>query len=332
MTPAEAMPDRRTVESAVALSSRAPSLHNSQPWRWILGADALTLYTDNDRILPATDPSGRQMVLSCGAALDHVQRALATERWCAVIERIPHSPDQQCLAALHFRRVDEVSDVDVRLAAAIPGRRTERLPMDSPPQWQQTVGFLQELVEEADVHLDEISEHERPALAGMSRQLSGERRSDPAYQSELRWWTGHAAYPDGLPAEALPDPRWTVATEREFPAGRAASDTVGIEEDRAAILLLSTTTDSRLDWLRCGEALSAVLLACTYCGLATCPVTHLTESAATRTSLASLAGGDGVPQVLIRVGMRTPTRSGPTTPRRPLSEVLFRERPGDARS
>lgn len=70
--PAEAMPDRRTLESAVALACRAPSLHNSQPWRWILDAETLKLFSDNDRMLPATDPLGRQMVLSCGAALYHL--------------------------------------------------------------------------------------------------------------------------------------------------------------------------------------------------------------------------------------------------------------------
>ncbi len=73
---AETMPDRRTLESAVASACRAPSLHNSQPWRWVLGTTELRLFSDPDRILPATDPSGRQMVLSCGAVLHHLQTAL----------------------------------------------------------------------------------------------------------------------------------------------------------------------------------------------------------------------------------------------------------------
>ncbi|MGW0026803.1 Acg family FMN-binding oxidoreductase [Rhodococcus sp. NPDC003383] len=324
------MPDRRTLESAVALACRAPSLHNSQPWRWVLGAHALTLYSDNDRILPATDPSGRQMVLSCGTALDHLRTALAAQRWSSAIERMPRSPDRQCLATLRFRRLDESSDTEpsdtgARLAAAIARRRTERLPMAAPPEWPSTVTLLQELAEDAGAHLDGIGEDERAALDDVSRRISGEKRADPAYLSELNWWTGHAMFPEGVPADTLPAAGSAVAVEREFPPGRATSETSG-EQDHAAILLLSTATDRRLDWLRCGEALSAVLLACTDRGLATCTVTHLTESEDSRAFLRGLTG-DGVPQVLIRAGVRTPPGPETPTPRRPLSEVLFREHP-----
>ncbi|WP_420751233.1 Acg family FMN-binding oxidoreductase [Rhodococcus sp. O3] len=334
-TPAESMPDRRTLESAVALACRAPSLHNSQPWRWILGAHALTLYCDNDRILPATDPSGRQMVLSCGTALHHLRTALAAQRWSSEIERMPRSPDRQCLATLRFRRLDESSDTGssdtepsdtgVRLAAAIARRRTERLPMAAPPELPSTVTLLQELAEHAGARLDVIGEDERAALDDMSRRISGKRRADSGYLSELNWWTGHAIFPEGVPAETLPAAGSAVAIEREFPPGRATSETAG-EVDHAAILLLSTATDLRLDWLRCGEALSVVLLTCTDRGLATCPVTHLTESEDSRAFLRGLTG-DGVPQVLIRVGIRTSPASETPTPRRPLSEVLFREHP-----
>lgn len=34
--------DRRTVRSALELAVRAPSVHNSQPWRWQLGTAACT--------------------------------------------------------------------------------------------------------------------------------------------------------------------------------------------------------------------------------------------------------------------------------------------------
>jgi nitroreductase len=327
MTTAETMPDRRTLESAVASACRAPSLHNSQPWQWVLDSDALRLFSDNDRILPATDPSGRQMVLSCGAALHHLRTALAARSWTSMIERMPRSPDRQCLATVRFRPSDETTEAEIRSAAAIGRRRTERLPMAAPPGWQQTLAPLQELAEHFGVQLRPIGEHERPALEDMSRRTSGVRRTDAAYQLELNWWTGHAVYPDGVPSVALPAGRRTVATEREFPSGSAIGAAPD-DEDRAAIMLFSTATDSRLDWLRCGEALSAVLLACTDRGLATCPVTHLTESAEPRAFLRELAGSDGVPQVLVRIGVRTPPPSETPTPRRPLSEVLLRAAPG----
>ncbi len=89
------------------------------------------------------------------------------------------------------------------------------------------------------------------------------------------------------------------------------------------ILVLSTHEDDRGDVLRCGEALSTVLLECTVAGLATCTLTHMTEMAPSRDIIRRLTGQSGVPQLLIRVG-RTPPREQhiPATPRRPLSEVL----------
>lgn len=221
--PAEAMPDRRTLESAVALACRAPSLHNSQPWRWILDAETLKLFSDNDRMLPATDPLGRQMVLSCGAALHHLQTALAAQLWASMIERIPRSPDRQCLATLRFCRLNDSSENEIRLAAAIRRRRTERLPMDAPPEWPQTVASLRTLAERAGAHLGVIGERERPALDDISRRISGARRADLAYQSELHWWTGHAVYPDGIPADTLPAGGRTVAVERVLSRSRDGS-------------------------------------------------------------------------------------------------------------
>ncbi|MDX5962765.1 hypothetical protein SIM91_05465 [Rhodococcus opacus] len=197
------MPSRRTIETAVALACRAPSLYNSQPWRWVLGSQDLSLFSDPDRILPATDAFGRQMVLSCGAALNHLRYAFASLRWTSVIDRLPHSQGRQCLATIGLAPAQDVSDTDDRMATAITRRRTERLPMDPPGRWDQTFAQVTELAAQSGTHLEDIGEHGRPELEAMSRRLSGLRRADPVYQAELRWWAGHSLYPEGIPAEAL---------------------------------------------------------------------------------------------------------------------------------
>jgi hypothetical protein len=94
--------------------------------------------------------------------------------------------------------------------------------------------------------------------------------------------------------------------------------------DRSKIILLSTThEDARDDVLRCGEALSAVLLECTLAGLATCTLTHMTEVAPSRDIIRQLMGQTGSPQLLIRIGIApSDQQQTPATPRRPLTEVL----------
>jgi hypothetical protein len=47
--------DQRTVRSALEPAVHAPSVHNSQPWRFVLGPWSVHLYADLTRWLPATD-------------------------------------------------------------------------------------------------------------------------------------------------------------------------------------------------------------------------------------------------------------------------------------
>ena len=87
--------------------------------------------------------------------------------------------------------------------------------------------------------------------------------------------------------------------------------------------MLSTTEDTRADVLRCGEALSTVLLECTVAGMATCTLTHLIELSESRNVVRGLIGRNDWPQVLIRAGIAPPMEQLPAaTPRRPLDDVL----------
>ena len=63
----------------VAAAARAPSVHNTQPWRFRAGPDAVELWTDPRRKLRA-DPSGREMLISCGAALFGLRLVIRSSR------------------------------------------------------------------------------------------------------------------------------------------------------------------------------------------------------------------------------------------------------------
>ena len=108
-----------------------------------------------------------------------------------------------------------------------------------------------------------------------------------------------------------------------FPSTAAVTAASQIDRDHSKILVLSTFDDSRENTLKCGEALSRVLLECTAAGFATCPLTHMIELHDSRETVRRLTGRRAEPQVLIRVGRALETSRPPArTPRRPLSEVL----------
>ena len=102
----EPIPDFAVIMDAVGLACRAPSLHNSQPWRWVAEGSTLHLYADLTRVMIAADPEGRQMYLSCGAALDHFAVAMAAAGWHTSVQRFPDAPDPYHVATMDFRRRD----------------------------------------------------------------------------------------------------------------------------------------------------------------------------------------------------------------------------------
>src|SRR6185295_13753413 len=112
------LPDEKTVRSAIALAIRAPSVHNSQPWRWRVGDSSLHLYADWSRHLPATDPDGRDLVVSCGASLHHLRVALAALGWDTVVHRVPNPAEPDHLAAVELVERRPRPE-DIPLAAAI---------------------------------------------------------------------------------------------------------------------------------------------------------------------------------------------------------------------
>jgi hypothetical protein len=97
-------PDDYTVKTAVAMAVRAPSVHNSQPWNWRIGYSSLHLYADPDRQLRETDPDGRDLILSCGAALHHLRVAFAALGWAAEVHRLPNPDEPDHLAAITLQQ------------------------------------------------------------------------------------------------------------------------------------------------------------------------------------------------------------------------------------
>jgi len=324
----EATVQTEVMVRAVELACRAPSLHNSQPWRWRAGGAVLHLFADPSRIGRHTDSTGREVIISCGAVLDHLRVAMAAEGWRAAISRYPDPLNNNHLASIEFHRMESVSSAQLDRARAIGRRRTDRLPFAAPLRWGLIEPALRESVTDTGVDLDVIGDNGRPALAAASRLSEEWRHHDPTYQTELSWWTGGSGSQDaGIPAGALASEAEgeRIDVGRGFPTDSDSHRREGVERDRSMILVLSTYDDSPENSLRCGEVLSSVLLECTVAELATCTLTHLIEIHATREAVRRLTGRIAEPQVLIRVGRAVPGRHDPpppVTPRRALSDVL----------
>jgi nitroreductase len=317
--------DNKVIKTAIELACRAPSLHNSQPWQWVANSASVDLFVDPDRTVTSTDTSGREAIISCGAALDHFRVAMAAVGWDTNIDQFPNPNNLDHLASIDFASVEYVTQARRDRADAILHRRTNRLPFRAPRHWASFEPVLCSSFENDLVTVDVLPDDARPRLAEASRLTEALRRYDDLYQQELRWWTVPLREFEGIPQHALVsegDDR-RVDVNRRFPTDPYQRSSAGTY-DQAKILVLSTPSDTRADPLNCGEALSAILLECTMAGLATCPVTHVTEMEASRDIIRDLTTDPAaVPQVLIRVGIEPEGElAPPPTPRRPLSDVF----------
>jgi len=312
------------IADAVHLACRAPSFHNSQPWRFVAcGNGVLHLYGDHDRLVD-TDSSGRQALLSCGAVLDHLKVAMAATGWAANVDHYPNPNDITHLASIDFQPMSYVTEAHRRRANAILLRRTDRLPFAAPVDWDEFGPMLRNAVPDDLAFVDVLPDSARAQLAEASQLTEAFRLYDSSYHAELDWWTAPFKTGDGIPPSALVSAAESdrVDIGRSFPVTSQPERRPQVTEDDSKVVALSALGDSRKDILTCGEALSAALLEATMAGMATCPLTHVTEVAASRDIVAELTG-HRLPQVLIRVGtVPALDATPPPTPRRPLSEVL----------
>lgn len=316
-------PNTETIRAALMLAAKAPSVHNTQPWRWRAGERSVHLYADRRLHLPHTDPDSRDLMLSCGASLNHCQIGFAALGWRAEVHRFPNPDDPNHLAALELHRHDP-RDADIALAAAIPRRRTDRRRYGSSKVAPADLALIATRAAAGGATARQVDD-----LSTLRRLVSEAARrhaADHGYAAELATWSGKYAATAGVPARSTPKADGSVSA-RTF-AGATLSQPEGseAETDNAVVLALGTDDDSDLSRLRAGEAASVVLLTATVLGLSSCPMTEPLEVAETRAAVrAEVFGGDLHPQMLVRIGWGLLGADPlPPTPRRAVSEVAAR--------
>jgi nitroreductase len=316
-------PDHETIHAVLSLATRAPSIHNSQPWRWRVGEQSLHLYADKSMRLPNTDPDGRELMLSCGAALHHCVVALAALGWQAKVHRFPNPAEPDHVAAVEVYHYP-ASDLDITLAAAIPRRRTDRRHYSVWSVPTADIAVMGARAARAGVMLRQVAS--LPKLQRIVAQAAWQHATDPDYLTELATWSGRHASAVGVPARSTPRSDSTAVRPGRVFAGVALAEPPDDEsaDDEAIVLALGTTDDDQMARLRAGEATSLVLLTATALGLASCPVTEPLEIDETREAIRTdVFGTSGYPQMLLRVGW-APVNAEPlpSTPRRALADVV----------
>ncbi|MFC3743162.1 Acg family FMN-binding oxidoreductase [Paractinoplanes deccanensis] len=313
--------DARVLVRCVAAATLAPSLHNSQPWHFRIEGDAVEVYADSLRRLEVLDPTGRELMISVGAAVFTLRAALRGEGYLPGVETFPDAGTPDLVARVFPRDSAKPGAAARELAAAIPRRHTNRRPFSAAVVPAAALDRLREAAAHEGATLTVAGPASRTVIVSLGRTAAERLRRRGGYYAELNRWT--RAVPgrrDGIPAAAIgPWDSLERIPMRDFGVIDAQPSRRGERfEAYPTIAVLSTEGDGPPEWLRAGQAMQRVLLVATGLHLATTPVSQPVEIASIREVLSDPRAGRWA-QMLIRLGYGAPA---PATPRRPLSEVL----------
>jgi hypothetical protein len=294
----------------ITAAARAPSVHNTQPWRFRVGPDAVELWTDPRRKLRA-DPSGREMLISCGAALFGLRLAIRSLGYLPVTELLPDPARLRLMARVSAGAAAPMSGLERQLLDAVPHRHTHRGPFAPVPLPRGLLAGLQH---------DALAEGAALALVtgGLAYDrleriaAAAARRGDlsPRARADIRRWTRTAASMarDGIPAAALASNTGRLARrlpQRDFDLGRGIARLPSGGAPPSATAVLLTSGDRRADWLRAGQALYRLLLHAASQRVSASLYTQPLEDTTTRNLITSQLALPGHPQMVLQLGPAT---------------------------
>jgi len=308
-------------EIGVLLSAavHAPSIHNSQPWRFEVHGPVVDVRLDEERILPVSDPAGRAARIATGAAVFNVRVAAAMlgHESRTAIDPDPARPDVVARLFLTSRTVP-IPGLS-SLYREIARRRTYRGPLLDQPVSDQVLDRLRRAALAEDVTLRTLTADERAHLAGILRRAESDELHDEDELHERQVWVGGDRTVEGVPTGALGPVPVRPAFVRDLAAGFAAEQRgEAVFETDPLIVVLTTPDEDPATWVQAGIALQHVLLVATSYGLTASFLDQVLERGDSRHRLRDLIGGHAWPQLVLRLGF--PAQAGDRTGRRDWHE------------
>ena len=315
--PKSGAPVQDVLRWCVDAAVHAPSKHNAQPWWFEIREDVVELHADGSRAMPVSDPTGRELLIGCGAALYTLRLALRCAGYEPLTVEWPRGPGQSVLASVTAGNHTAPSIAELAMLAAVAERHTDRGPLDAAAMGADVPFLLQRVAEGEGATLQLLTSLGlRKTLAAAVAQADRIESADHRFADELREWL------PGIPLAArgpgAAGSYRAAFVQRDFDlTGEVPRDGDEVDDPMAAVLW--TDGDHERDWLRAGQALQAVLLQATVAGVAASFLNQPLEMPATRAALRQDLALPGFPQMVLRLGVG---KGGVPTPRRSADEVV----------
>ena len=307
----------------------APSVQNTQPWRFAADGQQISLYADSGRQLTVADPAGREMMISCGAALFTARLALRSLGYLPETIVLPDRGQPLLVARVSWAQQADRTGFEQRMFGQVRLRRTHRGGFDLDPLPPGLLAALREGATRYGAMLRIVADDgRRAALAAAIQTAERAQRAGSAYAAEMARWVSPpgSTRTDGVPVTSYP--ARAEHTDPDFPGrdfahghgwGLPPLATARWPRSAGIAALLTTAGDRPLDWVNAGQALQRILLTASSCGAAAALHTQPLELAWLRESIRVKLSDGAYPQMVLRFG--TVTQAAASV-RRPAGDVL----------
>lgn len=310
----------------------APSSHNTQPWLFkIEDGNTIELFADRTRALPQVDPEDRELIISCGAALSHLEVATRHFGYAYDVELFPDSYNKDLLARLIVHGRNEPISENDSFFEAITKRRTNRLGFKDSNLEEPIISKLQSIVSKKggdtitwlQIAKEEV---EKNSLADLIAEGDRIQLTDKKFRRELASWihSNRSHSKDGMPGYAfgysdiMSHMGPFVLRTFDIGKGQAAKDRQ-LAAGSPILAILGTRYDEPRDWLEAGMALSRMLLLARSENVWSSFLDQPIEVPELRLRVQEVLKEEGFPQIMLRMGYGKDVKP---TPRRQVDEVL----------
>lgn len=315
-------------EFLVAQAVKAPSGHNTQPWRFRQNESAVEIHPDFDRRLPVVDPDDRELFVSLGCAVENLCLAAQTKGYKSAVSVGNKGVITVSLA-------EEAGVKPSPLFNQIDARQTNRSVYNGEEIALDVLKKLQSIRSEKGISVHyyarqtkQFNDIEQYVLQGNTNQMQNE-----AFKAELKSWMRfnkkHQDQTlDGLSYAVFgaPNvPRWMAEPIMSMAVNAKAQNKADRKKIESAshLVLFTTANNTPNEWVGLGRTLQRFLLTATELEIVHSYLNQPNEEAEIATEMARILGLTGeYPTILLRIGYG---KQQAYSKRRPVEDVIIED-------
>jgi hypothetical protein len=315
------------MKSLLRYAVLAPSGPNTQPWKFSIGDNEVSLIADFSRSLPSVDPTDRTLYISHGCLLTNLLIAAEHFGFGYNVKCLPDGFSGDRTAVVQFFK-DAASPRFPDLFHEITKRHTNRKSFEMRAIEDEKLQKMRDCIKGDGFKLDIITNNEgKIEMADLLARAQKIQLGDKTFRKELASWVrpNNSDAKDGLPGYSFGYSDFEaffgsfIFGTFDMSSSRARIETSYMKAS-PAVAVLSTESEDKLTWIKTGVLFETLFLTATQLGIRFDLFSQPTAIPELRQEMAHILKAK-YPQILIRMGYAEPSMH---TPRRSVEEVLVR--------